>query len=264
MTGTSRIVRLNDGSATTVELWGASGPVMLLVHGMSSSRRSWLRIVERYAPTFRIAAYDQRGHGESSAVGGPMTLAQCVDDLASVAEQLDAPIDVLVGHSWGGAVAVAGGKRIDARRVVAIDPMLHQLADSWYAEFIEELDEAFAFEGEEREQRIRLAYAGDPELDVVGKIHALATMTPAPIRALQTDNPAPTWELIPKVAQYDRPLLLAMASPGEGVLEASRYAELLRALPHVVRYVEFPGAGHSLHRSALDEFSAALDSFLAS
>lgn len=65
------------------------------------------------------------------------------------------------------------------------------------------------------------------------------------------------------VARYDRPLFLAMASPGEGVLETPRYAELHRALPPVVRYVEFPGAGHSLHRSALNDFSAALDAFLA-
>ncbi len=261
MTGTSQSVRLNDGNTTTLEIWGDSGPLMLLVHGMSSSRRSWLRLVERYGAKFRIAAYDQRGHGESSAVVGPMTLAQCLADLESVALHLGAPVDVLMGHSWGGAVAIAGGKRIDARKVVAIDPMLHQLADSWYAEFIEELDEAFVFDGEEREKRVRQAYAGDPELDVVGKVHALATMTSAPIRALQTDNPAPTWELIPIVALYDRPLLLAMASPGEGVLEAPRYAELLRALPANVRYVEFPGAGHSLHRSALDDFSAALDAF---
>ncbi|MHB8463158.1 MAG: alpha/beta fold hydrolase [Vulcanimicrobiaceae bacterium] len=263
MTGTTQAVRLSDGTGTTLEVWGDSGPLMLLVHGMSSSRRSWMRIVERYGSRFRIAAYDQRGHGESSGVGGPMTLAQCLDDLASVAQQLDEPIDVLIGHSWGGAVAIAGGQRIDARRVVAIDPMLHQLADAWYDEFIAELDEAFAYVGDEREKRVRHAYAGDPELDVLGKIHALATMTSAPIRALQCDNPAPTWDLVPIVAAYDRPLLLAMASPGEGVLEAPRYAELHRALPPLVRYVEFPGAGHSLHRTALDAFSAALDAFLA-
>lgn len=138
--------------------------------------------------------------------------------------------------------------------------MLHQLDATWYDEFIAELEQTFAYVGPEREKRVRMAYAHDHARDIAGKIHAVATMTTAPIQALRDENP--TWDILPTLARYDRPLMLAMAAPNEGVLDAARYAELHRALVPAIRYVEFPGAGHSLHRGSFGEFTAALNVFL--
>ena len=104
---TSR-VQLDDGTSTTIERWGTKGPVMLCVHGMTSSRRSWERVGQRYGDRFRVVAYDQRGHGDSAAVTGPMSLERAVGDLRNVAASIGGAA-VLLGHSWGGAVVIRAG-----------------------------------------------------------------------------------------------------------------------------------------------------------
>src|ERR1700677_2426453 len=80
-----RTIVLDDGATTTLERWGDSGPVMLCVHGMTSSRKAWLRLAQRFADRYQVMAYDQRGHGDSVAIPGPMTLERGVQDLRDVA-----------------------------------------------------------------------------------------------------------------------------------------------------------------------------------
>ena len=50
---------------------------------------------------------DARGHGESHGAPGPHTLQACVDDLDALAFEGD----VVVGHSFGGKVAMAWAQR---------------------------------------------------------------------------------------------------------------------------------------------------------
>ena len=70
---TTRTIDLGDGDVTTLEQWGESGPAIVCVHGIGSSRKSWVRTAEALAGSFRVFAYDQRGHGDSATVAGPMT-----------------------------------------------------------------------------------------------------------------------------------------------------------------------------------------------
>ncbi|MDQ2858293.1 MAG: alpha/beta hydrolase, partial [Candidatus Eremiobacteraeota bacterium] len=78
-----RPIDLGEG-ATVLETWGTSGPAMVCVHGITSSRRSWTRLGERLAPHCRVFAYDQRGHGDAATAPGPMTLERGVADLERV------------------------------------------------------------------------------------------------------------------------------------------------------------------------------------
>ena len=124
MSSIERRIALDDGAATTIESWGRSGPVLLGIHGMTSSRKSWERLANFFDGRFRMVAYDQRGHGDSAGITGPMSLERGVRDLENVVAALGEPVDALVGHSWGGAIAIAGGRRLPVQRVVAIDPMV--------------------------------------------------------------------------------------------------------------------------------------------
>src|SRR5579864_5433497 len=98
----SQTVTLDDGAQTLLTQWGKQGPAIVCVHGMTSSRFSWTRFANRYADRFRVFAYDQRGHGDSASVPGPMSLQQGEEDLRAVCEMIPGEIDALVGHSWGG------------------------------------------------------------------------------------------------------------------------------------------------------------------
>lgn len=259
---TLRRVRLDDGAFTTLECWGERGPFVLAVHGMTSSRKSWERLAGHLDGRFRVAAYDQRGHGDSAGVDGPMSLARAVADLQNVAEALGEPVDVLLGHSWGGAVALLGASPVPANRVVAVDPMIRQVADAWYGEYLAELAESFAHTGAQRDQRTRAEYAQWDALDVEGKVHAVARMTVAPIAGLQRENPPSQWDLRGTVARIDKPVLLALAAPGESINDESTLDELQRSHGPAVEMVRFAGAGHNLHRTHFPAFAATLDDFL--
>jgi pimeloyl-ACP methyl ester carboxylesterase len=264
VTKTERRIALGDGAQTTIETWGERGPLVLCVHGMTSSRRSWERLARHLDGRFRVIAYDQRGHGDSAEVSGPMALERGIHDAAEVAAALGEPVDVLVGHSWGGAVAIEAGEQLPVSRVAAIDPMIRQVGAAWYAEYLAELRELFALHGDARDARTRDDYADWHPLDVEAKVHAVHAMNIAPIEGLLLENPAAGWDLRNTVARYDKPLLLAMAAPGESINDGATLAEIERNHPANVEFAVFPGAGHNLHRTAFDRFAEVFDAWLES
>lgn len=235
---------------------------MLAIHGMASSRLSWERVARHLEGRFRVVAYDQRGHGDSAAVAGPMTLERGVRDAENVIAALGEPVDLLLGHSWGGAIAILAGTQLPVARVAAIDPMIRQVSGAWYEEFLEELRESFAATGAERDAKTREEYAAWSPLDVEGKVHAVHSMTIAPIEALWKENPPEAWDLTAIIANYEKPLLLALAARGESINNDTVLEDVEREHAPSATLVGFPGAGHNLHRTGFDAFATALDNWL--
>lgn len=257
-----QVVALDDGEQTTVETWGSRGPVVLCVHGMTSSRFSWQRLAEHLQDRYRVVAYDQRGHGDSASVHGPMELARGIRDLENVATALGEPIDLLMGHSWGGAIAIEAGLRIPVWRVGAIDPMIRQVSQQWYEEYLDELRAQFQHQGSARASLVREEYADWHPTDVEAKVHAVAAMTPDPIEGLMRENPAASWDLRPSIAQYDKPLWLAMAAVGESINDDATLEEIERHHSPNVEIAVFPGAGHNIHRTTFDAMAKSLDQWM--
>ncbi len=256
-------VTLDDGAVTSLTQWGERGPLLLCVHGMTSSRMGWARVAQRLSATHRVVAYDQRGHGDMGGVTGPMTLAQSVADLACVARSLHAEVAALMGHSWGGAVAIRGASRVGVRSTVAIDPVVRQVSSVWYDEYLAELESIFALHGAEREAQLRADYAGAHPIDIDGKVHAMHAMEARTLERIRDENPPDQWDIRSDIAEFTTPLLVALADPAESIVsgEDFRFLEALRN-PNVTVEV-FEGEGHSLHRTAFDRFVAVAESFLA-
>lgn len=265
MAGTSEHrVRLSDGAETVLQRWGERGPLVVGVHGLGASRRGWQRIAEHLADRYRIVAYDQRGHGDHSAKG-PMAFERSVADLEEVVASLNEPVHALIGHSWGGAAAIAGGRGLDANRVVAIDPMLHVAPGVWSAGARAEYRSVFELTLEEREEAVRASNAALPEVEIEAKLHAARRLTLEPIEALGDENAIDEggWDLRELIRDYPKPLLLALADPKRTVVLDDQRA-LFRATggPNVSIEV-FTGASHSLQRDAFDRFMPVLERFLS-
>lgn len=80
-----------------------------VLHGALGSGQNFSRFIQRLAgarPEYRYALVDLRHHGHSTGAPAPNTLASCAGDLAALAEALGAEPDVLIGHSFGGKVAI--------------------------------------------------------------------------------------------------------------------------------------------------------------
>ena len=260
----TRTIELGDGARTTLEQWGESGPIVLAVHGISSSRRSWARFAEHAAATYRVFAYDQRGHGDSAGVTGPMTHERSLQDLEAVAAAIGEEPALLMGHSWGGAIAILGGRRIATKNVIAIDPLILAPPGAWAADFVEDLRPVFATAAGGREAAIRAMYEPLAPIEIDAKVHAMRSMTIEPIVALGDDNhvDAGGWDLRPALANYPKPLLLMLADPSDSVVSAQDEAYVRERGGANVAIEVFAGEGHSLQRTAFDGFTAAVARFL--
>jgi lipase len=91
---------------THVHRYGPSRPAdVLAIHGLTGHGDRWRTLATRHLPELTIAAPDLIGHGRSSWAA-PWTLDANAAALADVLDTDGAGPVVVVGHSFGGAVAL--------------------------------------------------------------------------------------------------------------------------------------------------------------
>ena len=90
----------------TTGIGAATGGPVLLLHGLASTCHIWDLVAPLLAEDFRIAAMDQRGHGQSAQVDDGYDFATVLGDAAALIEHLGWQRPIVVGHSWGADVAL--------------------------------------------------------------------------------------------------------------------------------------------------------------
>ena len=79
-------------------------PVLLAVHGITGSHRTWAPVARHLGDAVTMLAPDLRGRGQSAGLGGPFGMAAHVDDLVAVLDHAGCQRAVVAGHSMGGYV----------------------------------------------------------------------------------------------------------------------------------------------------------------
>jgi len=105
------------------------GPPVLLLHSSVSGNRQWRKLIGQLSGRFRVIAPNLRGYGGTTPWHGER--AQTLADAAQIvlelidALALDAPLRI-VGHSFGGAVALWAAHVLGARvsHLALYEPML--------------------------------------------------------------------------------------------------------------------------------------------
>jgi pimeloyl-ACP methyl ester carboxylesterase len=72
-------------------------------------------------PEWGVNLVDLRLHGQSRGFEPPHVLASCVHDLIVLANELDVSPDAILGHSFGGKVALMAAPALRPRQVWVID-----------------------------------------------------------------------------------------------------------------------------------------------
>jgi pimeloyl-ACP methyl ester carboxylesterase len=103
-----------------------ASPPLLLLHGITSSTRTWAWLVPSLVDRYRVLRLDFRGHGRSGRFPGGYDFAGYVSDAAAVCTQVAGEPAIVVGHSLGGGTAAALAQRHPelVRAVVLEDPAL--------------------------------------------------------------------------------------------------------------------------------------------
>ena len=118
---------LCEGELSVDYLDDGAGPAVVLVHSSVSGNKQWRRLVEALRPTYRCVAPNLLGYGLTSPwqAGRRQTLADAAQVTLALCKTIPGPIH-LVGHSWGGAVALETANKLGPRvsHLALYEPML--------------------------------------------------------------------------------------------------------------------------------------------
>jgi pimeloyl-ACP methyl ester carboxylesterase len=244
-------VRSADGTRIAFRRIGA-GPRIVVLHGALGTSLSWLAVARRLADRFELLLVDRRGRGGSGDGAPPHALGKEVDDARAVLS-IAGPGASVVGHSFGGAVALELARRAEPgaiRRLMLYEPGVH-VAGLIPAEQIDRIERLVG------ENRLEEALtAGTEHLAAAGLVRsdgpiagrrpeflALARTFPRELRAVDALGSD-----LSRYADVDFPTLLLVggASPNR---QQRNCAALARALPRV-RVERLDRLGHVAHNAA--------------
>jgi pimeloyl-ACP methyl ester carboxylesterase len=261
----------------TIEIGGArvayaesgSGETVLLLHSSASSGAQWRSLTESLQETYRFLAPDLYGYGETDAWPGqgPLGLAEEAALADAVLADGDDPIH-LVGHSYGGAVALrfALQHAVRLRSLTLIEPVAFHLlrgatADAGDRSLFGQVAEVAAVVSKATatgDYRGAMAHFVDywngdgawsgtkPELRA-----ALARRTPK----VALDFWATMTEATPRAAYRQIAVPTLVLRGGESPAPTRRIAELIAGVLPKARLRTIAGAGHMLpltHREAVN------------
>ncbi len=118
-----RRVAVPAGALSTLTWEGARGTATVLLHGLNANALYWIGTASLLQGP--VLAPDQRFHGATGPLTGGVALPDTRADLLAWLEKLGLDRVDLVGHSWGGKVALdfAAAHPERVRRLVLVDPV---------------------------------------------------------------------------------------------------------------------------------------------
>ena len=86
--------------------WGGDGPPVLALHGLASSAHWYDLVAPTLRENYRIVAPDQRGHGKTTQAERGYDWPTLASDAVGLMDRVAPGGFVVLGHSWGGNVAI--------------------------------------------------------------------------------------------------------------------------------------------------------------
>lgn len=241
---------------------------LVLLHGQPGTGADWQRVIARLPPELRIIAPDRPGHGSSKQAGGGLDV-----NAAAVVDELDArgiERAVLVGHSYGGGVALhvaaTSPDRVQALVLLAsVGPGCLDSADLLLAApFTGAICSLFAWKLTPWFARAALRYMPRPDLHPNWQVWGNTRWSNGPLwRTFLTEQKALVRYSgrFAGLAASVRVPALVMSDPRDRLVPFRTAATLARSLPDArLRLVH--GAGHHLPLRAPDEVATELVKFL--
>ncbi len=240
---------------------------ILLVHGITSSSRTWWQVGPALAERgYQVLAVDLRGHGGSPRIEDGLGLADLAADVAeTVHTTVGGPVELLVGHSLGALVALELLKTGNglAQRLALEDPPGPSAID-WVglAGGIEQDGTRARTDPDALRRQLVAENPTWPSYEVERQVADLSEMDATAIAAALRRSQGMTYDLAALATTATVPTLLLLGEEplGSNLLGADRTA-FIDALPNRTTHV-LP-AGHSVHREAFPQFMATLDTWFA-
>jgi pimeloyl-ACP methyl ester carboxylesterase len=232
---------------------GADATPVVFAHAFAGSSIQWAPQLDHAGAARRAVAFDFHGHGRSEAAAGSrFDVGSFVEDIAAVADGLDLERFVLVGHSLGGAAAIAyAAERPDRVAGLVLVGTPGRMEDDQVAAVFKALDADY-----------------DGTMSGINR-RLLASATPATRRTVEGESERMpetrarriiagtfAFDPVPPLEAYAGPKL-TVSPPQEGPMQP------LHQLVAGVDHETVEGTSHWIQLDDPERFDAILDAFLA-
>lgn len=247
--------------------WGGEGPPAMLLHGITSSAATLWRVAPAMAALgLRPVALDMPGHGESD-----VSPAHDIDTIAGLVggaiEALGLREVTLLGHSWGGATALALASgahpaREALARVVLVDPSLG-FSPGWGAAALPAYADGVGAPAAAGLPAIRARNPAWLDEDVHWKAVAMEQCRREQVEGFF--RPRAPWSLVERLGRVGAPLLILVADPAYSVIAPAQLEAARAALGSGrASLAVVPGTNHNMLRGpGFEPTMAALRAWLA-
>jgi len=231
----------NNAQLYTVEF--GNGPRTFVAHGgWTGSWELWTEPFSQLSKTWRTVAYDHRGTGATIAPVESISVANMVDDLFAVLDQLNIEKCILAGESAGGIVVVNAVLQQPGRfnGLVLVDALLHKADDGSDAAFKQGLRISFTeATGNFVDRCVPVTEPNSSEIRSWGRKILARASSESAIRLLECIYGT---DLRPQLSQIQIPTLL-IHGDADGLVPLSDSEYMATQLPNNHLHV-FKGAGH--------------------
>jgi proline iminopeptidase len=175
----------------------ASGPPVLILHGGPGWSDYTASVAAELDDAFSVIRFQQRGL-EPSTTSGPFSIEQHVEDAIAVLDAADAGRAYVIGHSWGGHLAMHLAARHQDRLLglVVVDP-LGAVPDGGLSDLGRILTERMSPERAARAQELQeRSEAGEATMD--DALEGLAIIWPGYFASPDKAPPMPPLRLSPE------------------------------------------------------------------
>lgn len=244
-----------DGFAGDISvLDGGNGSLLpvLFSHSFSGSAEQWLPQLEHLWPSRRAVAYDMRAHGESApSPTNDYSIQAQADDIGAVADKMSLDRFVLVGHSMGGAAAIAyAGAHPDRVAGLLIEGAGGKMDDKMAKPMMDALEADYPTKMTEYWVRL-LDHATPSTREIVKRDREALTKE----QSLAMIHATFAYDPLPDLKNYDGPKLTVIAPSGDTPMALHK---LLPEIP--VRVIA--DSSHWTHLDQAEAFNKVLDAFL--
>lgn len=263
------------------EVIGAgSGLPMVVANGGPGFDHTYLHVSSAWdelAGHRKVVFYDQRGTGHSARLkkGATFTLADQIDDLEALRQHLGAERIDLLGHSWGGFLAMAYAARHPQHiaHLILVDSAAPRFKDTPFlfkyvfpegvdrqesVAFAETLGDKAASDSSLREYLAMLFYSTQKR-DAFLKGFSSSAYAKQVNEAVNAD--IEKFDLTPEIKKFHCPTLVVTGRYDMNVAPQGAY-QIHQAIPES-RFVVFEQSGHLPFYEEPDAFARAVEDFLA-
>lgn len=249
---------------------------IVFIHGNGTSLESFSATLPHFPKGFNFLSYDQRGHGLSHYQGLNFKLDTMVQDLRGLVEQLGLKQIHLVGHSFGGRIAIAYAAKYSNQTLsVTIEDMdltarqpLHDVQIESYGQRFLSLNKNYPSK-EAAIQAISNLYGSNPQIinDVLSQsqirwgINNSVTLLSTPFHPYIWGSYANAVDLSSALKTYSGLVLFLKADPQMSAMMPVGLQQIQSIRPNAP-IISFKGSSHAIHQSVPKPYAEAVGQFI--